>query len=90
MRSTQQLNIMLPSEMASDVRAKVTSGEYASESEVIEEALKAFQLRDTAIEDWLKDEVVASYTQLKAHPETGKTLDAVRASLIGRAKTRHS
>ena len=33
MRSTRQLSITLPNEMAEMVRAKVESGEYASESE---------------------------------------------------------
>lgn len=35
MRTTQQLSITLPNEMASAVKAKVQSGEYAMKSEVI-------------------------------------------------------
>ncbi len=35
MRTTQQLSITLPNEMADLVRAKVATGEYATESEVI-------------------------------------------------------
>ena len=31
MRSTQQFSVTLPNEMATAVRAKVASGEYASE-----------------------------------------------------------
>ncbi|WP_374200825.1 type II toxin-antitoxin system ParD family antitoxin [Inquilinus sp. Marseille-Q2685] len=34
MRTTQQFSVTLPNEMADMVRAKVASGEYASESEV--------------------------------------------------------
>lgn len=33
MRSSQQSSITLPNDMADTVRAKVASGEYASESE---------------------------------------------------------
>jgi hypothetical protein len=33
MRTTQQMSITLPNELAVAVRAKVASGEYASESE---------------------------------------------------------
>ena len=35
MRTTKQMSITVPLEMADMVRAKVDSGEYASESEVI-------------------------------------------------------
>ena len=34
MRTTQQLSITLPNEMADAVKSKVRTGEYASESEV--------------------------------------------------------
>ena len=54
MRSTRQLSITLPTEMAADVRAKVESGDYASESEVIREGLRALQARERALEAWLR------------------------------------
>ena len=41
MRTTQQLSITLPNEMADIVKAKVRAGEYASESEVIRDGLRA-------------------------------------------------
>ena len=50
MRSTQQFSITLPNEMAEAVRAKVAGGEYAIESEVIREGLRALLARDRAIE----------------------------------------
>ena len=46
MRSTQQFSVTLPNEMAAEVRAKVASGEYASESEVIREGLRALRERN--------------------------------------------
>lgn len=49
MRSTQQFSITLPNEMAEAVRAKVACGEYATESEVIQEGLRALLARDRAI-----------------------------------------
>ncbi len=39
MRSTQQLSVTLPNEMAQMVKSKVSSGEYASDSEVIRDGL---------------------------------------------------
>jgi len=48
-RSTQQFSITLPNDMADAVRAKVASGEDATESEVIRDGLRALLARDQAI-----------------------------------------
>lgn len=58
MRTTKQMSITVPLEMADMVRAKVDSGEYASESEVIREGLRALAERDEAVERWLRHEVI--------------------------------
>jgi Arc/MetJ-type ribon-helix-helix transcriptional regulator len=39
MRTTRQMSVTLPNELALAVRAKATSGEYVSESEVIRDGL---------------------------------------------------
>ncbi|EMH4164482.1 type II toxin-antitoxin system ParD family antitoxin [Pluralibacter gergoviae] len=61
MRTTQQMSITLPNEMAAQVKARVASGEYASESEVIREGLRALMARDHAVEKWLREEVVPEW-----------------------------
>lgn len=81
MRTTRQMSVTLPHEMANMVRAKVTSGEYASESEVIRDGLRALAARDRAVESWLRDQVVPAYDRLHADPESVLTVDAVRARL---------
>ena len=81
MRSTQQFSITLPNEMANAVRAKVASGEYATESEVIRDGLRALLARDQAIERWLRDEVGAAYDALKAAPSRAVSTAQVRARL---------
>lgn len=81
MRTTRQMSVTLPHEMANMVRAKVTSGEYASESEVIRDGLRALAARDRAVESWLRDQVVPAYDRLHADPESVLTIDAVRARL---------
>ena len=86
MRSTQQFSVTLPNEMAVQVRAKVASGEYASESEVIRDGLRALQARDRAIDHWLRNEVVPAYNALKADPSRGSSLDETRTAL----KERHA
>ncbi|MEO8927476.1 MAG: type II toxin-antitoxin system ParD family antitoxin [Caulobacteraceae bacterium] len=88
MRSTQQLSVTLPDDMAANVRAKVTSGEYASESEVVREGLRALQERDHAIDDWLRNEVVPAYEALKSDPSSGLSIDEVRAGLRERHERR--
>jgi antitoxin ParD1/3/4 len=52
MRSTQQLSITLPNELAKLLRAKVATGEYASENEVIRDGLRTLFARDRAVEAW--------------------------------------
>lgn len=81
MRTTQQLSVTLPNEMAAQVRAKVASGEYASESEVIRDGLRALAARDSALEHWLRMVAVPSYEAYLANPASGRTIEQVRASL---------
>ncbi|KUR77212.1 CopG family transcriptional regulator [Novosphingobium sp. FSW06-99] len=92
MRTTQQLSVTLPVEMAAQVRAKVASGEYASESEVIRAGLRALQARDKALESWLRNEIAPIYDGLKSDPVQARSIGDVKATLAAehqqRAKTR--
>ena len=81
MRTTQQFSITLPNEMAEAVRAKVASGEYATESEVIRDGLRALMARDQAVEDWLRTEVASAYDALKASPSRAVPASKVRERL---------
>jgi putative addiction module CopG family antidote len=68
MPSTRSLRVTLPEDMAEMVKSKVESGEYASESEVVGEGLRALLDRDDALTRWLKEEVVAAYDEYRADP----------------------
>jgi putative addiction module CopG family antidote len=81
MRSTQQFSVTLPNEMAASVRAKVASGEYASESEVIREGLRALNARERALNDWLTQQALPSYDAYRADPSKGIPLEEVRATI---------
>ena len=81
MRSTQQFSVTLPNEMAALVRTKVASGEYASESEVIREGLRALNARERAMDDWLRQQALPSYDAYRADPSRGIALEDVRASI---------
>ncbi|MCO4862934.1 MULTISPECIES: ribbon-helix-helix domain-containing protein [Cupriavidus] len=92
MRTTQQLSVTLPTEMAQAVKDKVRSGEYASESEVIRDGLRALLARDRAVDAWLLQQVGPAYDALQADPSRAVTADDVRARLAakqaGKAKGR--
>ena len=81
MRSTQQLSITLPNEMADLVRAKVAAGEYATESEVIRDGLRTLLARDRAVEGWLRETVAPAYDALKADPSRAVSAAQVRQTL---------
>ena len=84
MRSTTQLSVTLPREMAARVRDKVASGEYASDSEVVREGLRALEARDRALEHWLRTEAVAIHDRMQADPSRGLSAEEVRAALAAR------
>ena len=81
MRTTRQLSITLPNDMADALRDRVSAGEYASESEVIREGLRALFARDRAVEAWLQTEVAAAYDAAVADPTRTISAQAVRDRL---------
>jgi antitoxin ParD1/3/4 len=80
-RSTKQLSITLPNELAELVRAKVAAGEYATESEVIRDGLRVLLARDRAVESWLRETVAPAYDALKANPSRAVSAEHVRGVL---------
>ncbi len=83
MRTTRQLSITLPLDMADALRERVSGGEYASESEVIREGLRVLFARDRAVEAWLKTEVSAAYDAVVADPTRAVSAKSVRDRLAG-------
>ena len=81
MRSTQQMSITLPVEMAKLIKERVANGKYATESEVIREGLRALQDREAAVERWLREEVAPTYDALVKDPNRSKDLKAVKAQM---------
>lgn len=81
MRTTQQFSVTLPHEMAEIVRAKVRTGEYASESEVIRDGLRTLLARDRAIDAWLRDQVGPAHDAMSADPGRARSIEQVRSRL---------
>ena len=84
MRTTEPLSITLPIEMAKMVKAKVASGEYASESEVIRDGLRTLVARDAVVERWLREEVAPAYDAHKADPARAVPLEQGMANVRAR------
>jgi len=81
MRSTQQMSITVPLEMAALVKAKVAAGEYATESEVIRDGLGVLLARDRAMADGLRDQVIPAAAALTAAPGRALPAEQVREHL---------
>jgi antitoxin ParD1/3/4 len=88
MSNVEKRTISLPHEHAAFIDAQVASGAFASASEVVRAGLRALQERDAAVERWLRTEVVATYDEMKAHPERGIRADQVMNRLRARAAAR--
>jgi len=86
MRTTQQFSITLPNEMADIVKNKVAVGEYATDSEVIRDGLRALMARDRAMNSWLQQTVGPAYDALKADPARAVTIGQLRATLTAEHK----
>ena len=67
--------------MAEFVRDKVARGDYASDSEVLRDALRVLRERDRAVEAWLREQVVPAAEALRENPERALSADEVRAEL---------
>ena len=87
MRTTQQMSITLPNDMADVVKTKVRTGEYASESEVIRDGLRALMARDRAVESWLHNQVGPAYDALKTDPSRAVSTDQIRKRLAAEHST---
>lgn len=81
MADRHQLSVTLPDDVAEQVRARVASGLYASESDVVVEALRTLEEREQGLEHWLRTDVVEAYDELEADPASGASLDELRQSL---------
>jgi putative addiction module CopG family antidote len=87
MRTTRQVSITLPNEMADTLQECVQSGGYASESEVVRDGLRVLFARDAAVEAWLRDEVASAYDALTNDLSRGVTARELRERLSARHAT---
>jgi antitoxin ParD1/3/4 len=81
----EKRTISLPQDQAAFIDAKVSSGDYASASEVVRAGLRALKERDEAVSRWLRDEVAPAYDAIRHDP--GRAVSSTSA--FSDAKARH-
>lgn len=89
-KSSTNLTVTLPNKVLDIVRAKVSSGEYANESDFVQAAIMdmlAPSVSDAELSDeWLRKEVVPVLQALDTDPSRGRTPEQV----MDRIRQRHT
>ncbi|WP_256586055.1 type II toxin-antitoxin system ParD family antitoxin [Pseudomonas sp. ICMP 460] len=62
----------------------MAAAEYATESEVVRDSLKALLTRDRAMKDWLRDQVIPAAAALKADPGRARSATQAREHMAAR------
>lgn len=77
MAAAEKRTFSLPREQAEFIDRLVSTGTYASGSEVIRAGLRALQERDAVVERWLREEVAPVVEAARADPSSLLTEDEV-------------
>ena len=86
MANIEKRTVSLPEEHTAFIDQMVSSGAYASVSEVVRAGIRALQERDAAVERWLREEVAPVYDAMQADPDRALSLDDVFTDI----RQRHS
>ncbi len=86
MPSPKKRTFSLPVEQSSYIDTPVATGTYASGSEVVRAGLRALQERDTAVEKWLREEVVEVCDAMRSNAGRAIPAEQVFATI----RTRHT
>jgi putative addiction module CopG family antidote len=84
-----QIHFTLTDEAAIEfIRGKVRSGEYASESDVIHEGLKALKEESEERERWEREVLLPAHDRLMANPSSAIPIEQVERNLEARRRQR--
>ena len=84
MEAAQEFSITLPVDVVEAVEARIKSGAYSSVSEVLGDGVRALVERDSTIETWLREEVVAGHKAYLDNPSQGVPADAILSRIKAR------
>ena len=85
----RSLTVTLPDDLVAAIEARVAAGDYASESDVVQNGLEGLLADDPAVEDWLRDEVVARCLMRAAGPSASIPAEEVLARVQARYTAKH-
>jgi antitoxin ParD1/3/4 len=84
-----QMNLTITDEAAIEfVRGKVRSGEYASESDVVHEGLKALKEESEERARWEQEVLLPAHDRLMADPSSAVSTEQVEKNLEARRRQR--
>jgi antitoxin ParD1/3/4 len=81
MPAAEKRTFSLPAEQSSYIDGLVSSGAFATSSEVIRAGLRALQERDAAVDRWLREDVVPTAERMRADPTRAISADDVFADI---------
>ncbi len=85
MQNVERLSITLPVEMARMIRERVEAGRYASNSEVIRDAMRVWQEKEQLHAERLAS-IRAKITQAESDPRASLAIDVVEKHFEDRLK----
>jgi putative addiction module CopG family antidote len=88
MDAKRQFSITLPIDVVEAVEARIKSGAYSSVSEVLGDGLRALVERDSTLETWLREEVVAGHKAYLDDPSQGVPADAILGRITASPSSR--
>jgi antitoxin ParD1/3/4 len=88
MAHSHNLNITLSEVAAEFVRDKISSGEYASENDVINEGLEALKAEADERKRWEHEVVVPAYERFTANPSSAIPFEKVMQNLAAKRHER--
>jgi Arc/MetJ-type ribon-helix-helix transcriptional regulator len=80
-QSTEPITVTLPPETSAMIRARIESGEYVNEIDVINHGVAALEVFPPPLEPWQVEEVLAACAEYDADPSSGFTSEQMKARL---------
>jgi len=89
MPQVSTLQVKLSVKSVEYLKKKVASGEFASESDALDDMVAARRDEDAELEQWLKEVGVPIYERMKADPSSAIPIEQVEQHLEERRRRRH-